>query len=1019
MRNKKMISILVMVFILWAAGWTVSAQEVTDPVKETAEETVEEEITEVSEDEAIIHSILDKNDQAYENQYSETIYKKTIRVAWYEKEGYFEKDAEGSLYGFGMDYLKAISEYTGWQYEFMKGTREQCIHYLESGLADIMSPVGVGETFENAKVAREVIGEDYGYIYKAANNSYLNFEDVDTFGKVILGVEKKSGLLENLKRYCEEKGIVFYDVIAYETLDDMRLALSGGKIDAFVTDSYVKLDNLKVIGEFSNNRVTFAASKDYVYEQLNYALEHIKLENPNFSVELKEKYFGEGSQNNLEYTKEEKEFLSEHHNYRVILSGDQYPISYIGNENGEYRGIAQDVLEKISNQTEIQFDVAYTGTYVNAEAMLQTGQADVLGGIVLNGQDIEELVFDDLKMERDDSIRYTDAFYSISLAFVGNKSTKIEEASRVAIPAYMERGLDTLQDLYPMYEFIVYESDEECFDAVLDGEVDAAIQPDLKINEITIYDKYKSLQNLKYVSGNYVVCFCVNTEDDLLVSILNKAIKGISEASISSIENNNIQHVAVHSVSVQEFVMIYKWYIAAVGAGIVIVITAVALYLKYRREAEAKEKAYRDRVANVSSMQKFRIDAEPILNSTSKTEYYLIVADIDKFKVINTLYGYGKGDETIAFVADVLKAGLKNGDYITRSMADKFNILKRAQNDEEIAAYLDNVFEKINNRLSAQKTNYRMMLKAGIYQIGMEDDNISSIIDKASMAKKQIKKMYQSTYVFYDEKMRQAAIEEKTLENEMEEALEKRQFEIYLQPQIDLDTKKIVSAEALVRWNHPKRGMIPPIKFIPVFEKNGFVSKLDYFVWEEVMRTLARWEKENRIMIPIAINLSRADVEQEDVVSKLTGLIEKYRLDTKWVKVELTESLYSDEDSVIMERMQQLRDYGFKIAVDDFGSGYSSLHLLKKMPIDILKIDKSFLDIDIDMNIRDEIVIRDVVSMGKHLELQIIVEGVETLIQSEFLEMIGVDIVQGYYYGKPMPVDKFEKALLEDHEGGN
>ena len=171
-------------------------------------------------------------------------------------------------------------------------------------------------------------------------------------------------------------------------------------------------------------------------------------------------------------------------------------------------------------------------------------------------------------------------------------------------------------------------------------------------------------------------------------------------------------------------------------------------------------------------------------------------------------------------------------------------------------------------------------------------------------------------------------------------------------------------------------------------------------------------------MVPIAINLSRVDVEQENVIEELLGLSEKYDLGNQWIKMELTESVYSEEGTLIMERMKMIQEHGYKVAVDDFGSGYSSLHMLKKMPIDILKIDKSFLDVDMNMDIKDEIVIRDVIGMGKHLNLQIIVEGVETQEQSDFLESIGCDIVQGYFYGRPMPVKEFERILKENHEGG-
>lgn len=965
-------------------------------------------------EEALFKSLIGKSIEFEESQEKTDANKKTIRVAWYEREGYFEKDKDGNLNGFGVDYLNAISEYTGWNYEFLKGTRQQCINYLELGLADIMAPVGVDEELKHAKVVREVIGEDYGYIYKASNNFYLNFEDKKAFEKVTLGIEKKSGLLENLKRYCDEKGIRFYDIVMYDTLDEMRTELSDGKIDAFVTDSYAHLDNLKVIGQFSNNRVTFAASKEYILEQLNYALESIKLDNPNFSNDLKEKYFGEGSQNILEYTEEERRFLNIHHVYKVVLNKEQYPISYFGNL-AERKGITKDVLGKIKNQTGIEFEILYADSYAEAEEMLQNKEADILGGIILSSQDIgglETQKYDDTKEQ------YTDSYYDMKMAFVGRKNTNVEEALTVAIPAYLRQAVDDLQGEYPICNFVVYESDTACFEAILNGSVDVAVQPELKINEIIIYEKYKSLQNLKYIPGDYEAIFWVNSDDSLLVSILNKAIRSISDASMASILNNNMQHIAIQTMSISDFWLIYKGYIILGGMALAVAISAISLYQRYKREEADKEKAYRDGIANISSMEKFRIDVEPILKVQRRVNYYIITLDIDKFKVINALYGYHNGDRVLAFIAQMLKNGLKQGDYITRSSADNFVVFKQADTDQDVTAYLQKVYEHVNQKIMLRDKNYKMLIKAGIYRIVAEDNNLSSIIDKALMAKKTIGQIHTSTHEFYSENMRQKAIETKNLENEMEVALEEKQFCVYLQPQIDLETKKIVSAEALVRWMHPEKGMIPPFRFIPVFENNGFITELDLFVWEETIKTLVRWRDNDQIMVPIAINLSRADVEKDGMIEKLIQLMEKYQLGTQWVKTELTESMYSDENSIVLNRMQKLRDYGFKIAVDDFGSGYSSLHLLKKMPIDILKIDKSFLDISEDMDIRDEIVIRDVVDMGKHLELQIIVEGVETREQSDFLEMLGCDIAQGYFYGRPVSIPEFERKLIENHQGG-
>ena len=938
-------------------------------------------------------------------------YEKKIRVAWYEREGYMEKGIDGKMYGFGMDYLNAISEYTGWDYEFIEGTREQCIEYLETGLADVLSPVGVDEKLENAQLAREVIGEDYAYIYKADNNVNINYESQADFKKITLGIEEAGGLMENLQRYCEEHNIAFYKIISYDSLTKMRTELSGGKIDAFVTDAYVNLDNVKVIGRFSNDRITFASSDPEILKQLNYAIEQIQLDNPNFSAELMERHFGEGSQNDLEYSKEERNYLNHKRTYDVILSSDQYPVSYKYTVN-EYKGIASQVLAEIEHQTGIEFRVAYVDSFVEAEQLVKDGKAQLLGSVILESQDITG------GSSKEEACGYTSKVYNVEMVFVGRKNTNMDAKLFVAVPAYF-KGMKTLQETYPNYEFVTYATDEECLNAILDQEVDAAVQSDLKIGEMMVNEKYKSLQNLKYLLGNYVCAFYVNTQDEMLVPVFNKALNNISEATMAAIINDNIQYMAMQTMSLTDIWLVYKWYIILAVLVIVVGSASFWTYRQYKKEEADKEKAYNDSVANISSMEKFRIDVEPLLLSEVKLNYYVIAVDLDKFKVINDLYGYENGDKVIAFLARMLKLGLEEGDYITRSNADNFVIMKYAKEKDKISEYLQNVYSYVDETLVRRKIHYRMLLKAGIYPVGKDDTNISNVIDKANIAKKNIGQIHTSTYSFYSEEMRQKNIEDKQLENDMEEALVKKQFCIYLQPQIDLQTKKIVSAEALVRWEHPEKGMIPPFKFIPLFENNGFVTKLDMFVWEEAIKTIIRWRENNQRMVPIAINLSRVDVEQEGCVERLLEMMEYYSLAPDWVKTELTESVCSKEDAVIMKKMQQLKDYGFKIAVDDFGSGYSSLHLLKTMPIDILKIDKSFLDISIDMDVRDEIVIRDVVEMGKHLNLQIIVEGVETQEQSEFLEAIGCDIVQGYYYGKPMTIKEFEEELRKDYEGSN
>lgn len=938
-----------------------------------------------------------------------------VRVGWFESEGYFEKDRKGNLIGFGIDYMNAIASYTGWEYEFVEGTREECLEMLQTGAIDIMSPVRNDMDLENAKMSSEVIGESYGYIYKLGNNFRVSYEEYSKFDRLIIGIEKGTGIEKEVMAYCAKNDFSFYDIVYFDTMDEMKKELAGKKIDAIVADSYVNIENLKVIGRFSNGRITFAVSDDTLWTELNQAMENIKLDNPAFTEDLRNRYFSESSQTNLEYSLEERNFLSIGRKYDVALSTEQYPISYRTTEEIGQKGIAVDILKKLEYYSGITFHIVYVDSYAEAEKMLKSGEVDILGGSIVGKQDVNNVA--EVLNDVDDSIRreYTSEFYDMEMAFIGRKGTKMEDSLRVAVPPYMNKCILEWQVMYPKYEFVIYGSDDECLEAILNSEVDAAVQSDLKINELIIYDKYKELQNLKFIPGNYSVAFTICTEDSVLVNIMNKTLNGISDTSLATIENNNIQHIAMEQMTLTEFVYRYRGYFVLSFILLLAINIAGLGYRKYKEEQKSKEKAYRDSIANISSMEKFRIDAEPILASDNKLNYYLISVDVDQFKLINDLFGYEQGDKVIAYLAGVLQKNMGKDSYISRSNADCFVVLKRAKELAEIEQYLIQVFENVESDVEKYSGDYRIILKGGIYKIREDDFVLSSIMDKANMAKTNMEIGHQSSYALYSEAMRQKAIDEKKMENDMEKALETGQFKIYLQPQVDLKTKKIVSAEALVRWVDPEKGMIPPFKFIPLFEKNGFICKLDYYVWEEVIKMLARWREDEQIMVPISINLSRVDIQKDGMIEGLMSLFDKYSVQTKWVKAELTESVCLENDKIIMEKMMLLKEHGLKIAIDDFGSGYSSLHMLKEMPIDILKIDKSFLDYNNEMQEKDEILIKDVVELGKHLRMQIIMEGVETLEQCIFLESIGCDIVQGYYYGRPMPIEEFEMMLEENY----
>lgn len=292
--------------------------------------------------------------------------------------------------------------------------------------------------------------------------------------------------------------------------------------------------------------------------------------------------------------------------------------------------------------------------------------------------------------------------------------------------------------------------------------------------------------------------------------------------------------------------------------------------------------------------------------------------------------------------------------------------------------------------------------------------DIALMYDKATIAAAQCKGKYMETVAYYDNQLSQKLMEEQAISGEMNQALEQKQFEVYLQPKYNGKTNQSCGAEALVRWNHPKKGMIAPSVFIPVFEKNGFIYKLDYFVWETICGFLKKWMDQGKNPFPVSVNVSRVNIYNPHLVDDMIGLVKKYKIPARLLNLELTESAFIENQELVMSTMQRLREAGFVILMDDFGSGYSSLNILKDIDIDILKVDMKFLPVKFT-NGKSEKIITSIIRMAKWLDLTVVVEGVETKEQLKFLKSIGCDYFQGYYFAKPMPVKEYE-VLMEKQE---
>lgn len=420
-----------------------------------------------------------------------------------------------------------------------------------------------------------------------------------------------------------------------------------------------------------------------------------------------------------------------------------------------------------------------------------------------------------------------------------------------------------------------------------------------------------------------------------------------------------------------------------------------------------------DELTGIYNKNKFYKSTREMLLANPGADFVLIRFDVDRFQLINSFFGTQEGDRLLKYIAKMLSGYVsdKQPSAYGRIEADVFCLCFPSS----YMADIETSMSKIRDLVASYNLNYDIVPSCGIYYITDRGMPIEIMYDRATLAAKRCKGNYVNFYAVYDGSMSAQIVREQEITNEMSSALATGQFQIYLQPKYHIASNRPVGAEALVRWFHPQKGLIPPGDFVPVFERNGFIPKLDYYVWEEVCRLLRKWADEGRELYPISVNISRVDLYNPRLAEKVIELTEKYDLPSELLNLELTESAYTDNPVAMSETMAKLQSKGFTIMMDDFGSGYSSLNILKDISVDVLKIDMRFLS-KTKIPGRGENIIASVVRMAKWLHIPVIAEGVETKDQVEFLRSIGCEYVQGFYFAKPMPVEAY--ADLVEKNGG-
>lgn len=420
--------------------------------------------------------------------------------------------------------------------------------------------------------------------------------------------------------------------------------------------------------------------------------------------------------------------------------------------------------------------------------------------------------------------------------------------------------------------------------------------------------------------------------------------------------------------------------------------------------ALAKQARYDD-IADVYSKSYFYQRVRDILLRNPATSYDILCSDIEDFKLINDTIGIVAGDRLLRQVGKLHASLLGDHGICGRLSADRFACLIEHRED-----YSDEMFTQSTARIKSGFGNRNVVLKYGIYRIEDREVPVEQMCDRALLAVQSIKGQYGKHFAFYDEKLRDTLLRRQAITDGMERALASGQFEVYLQPKFRIADGSLSGAEALVRWNHPEWGLQPPSEFIPLFERNGFITKLDQYVWEQACSLMRRWDLMGFPRIDVSVNVSRTDIRDMDMARVLGGLVERYGLDPSRLHLEITESACKDSADQLVETLHRLRKMGFVIEMDDFGSGYSSLNMLTEMPLDVLKLDMKFIQTEV-ANPSGDSILGFIVGLARWMELSVVAEGVETREQLERLQADGCDYAQGYFLARPMPVKALEELL--------
>ncbi len=922
----------------------------------------------------------------------------------------------GSEYqGVGCDYLNAMTRFTGHKYSFVEGTEEELVKLLLDRKIDIIPCVSESEW----EIYRELAGDigssgaaltDFSmlakfsaiYTYDFSGETQICYDDTETLNKARIGylAEDEVKFFKNGKFVCGE--ISDAEFILYNTEEQLRSDLKAGRIDAVVKESLRVWGNEKIVYRFGMEESYFLVSgaDKELAAQINDAIHNIHTLDPQYPGAVYDRNLAMYGAQKYAFSQEELDYIEKHPEITVAYNENADLIEFYDTGYGKISGLTGSVIAMVEDYSGIKLNVVPRETLAECVQMLESGEADVICG---NANAASMASFGNY---------YTTLPYSRSpIVTAGHSDTVLSDRMKLAVPDNSADIVKYMKKLYPAASFLPYSNVELCMEAVRRGEADAVCAGAHEI----IYLKNGGFDDIEIlnVCAGFHTDSMVTIPDTPLCTVLEKSLLQISYNSATVTAYNNMTAMGYESMSLNRFVDKYSWLILSIFVIVLLCLMSLIMLAVVRNSRAAET----DPLTGGRSKGKYIDDTRKMLKKSVPDKWAVFLFDIDKFKYVNDSLGYQEGNRMLERLYKTIGDHLEDDEIFARISDDNFACTVHNATDNELITKIHRIFNEFERR-NALFVKYPVLFSAGVCRLEECMDknggiDINAALDRCTIAKKTLKGLHESSIAFYDGKIRDRALREKDYESVMPAALKNHEFQCYLQPKYGTKSKHIEGAEALIRWNSSEFGFIYPDSFIPLSEKNGFVVELDFFILEEVCKAMKRWISQGRTPVVVSVNQSRLHINYDNYIWRLREIVDKYEIPYEYIELELTESVFSDNTELMLKIMNKLHEVGFKLSIDDFGSGYSSLNILKDIPADVVKIDREFFNGTVN-SAKGRAVISTVVDLAKNLNMEVISEGVETGEQVEFLQQIDCAMVQGYYFAKPMPMSAFEELWVND-----